>query len=63
MWRKSDRPIQAKYDGKWAVIPTAGTKQAGMQRGCYGGLTLREQGAPEEFLCQAPICMPVEIGK
>ena len=50
-------------NGKWAVIPTAGTKQTGMQRGCYNGLTLREQGAPEEFIRQAPICTPAEIGK
>ena len=50
-------------NGKWAVIPTAGTKQTGMSRGCYNGLTLREQGAPEEFIRQAPICTPAEIGK
>lgn len=50
-------------NGKWAVIPTAGTKQTGMSRGCYNGLTLREQGAPEEFIHQAPICTPAEIGK
>ena len=50
-------------NGKWAVIPTAGTKQTGMQRGCYNGLTLREQGAPEEFISQVPICTPAEIGK
>lgn len=50
-------------NGKWAVIPTAGTKQTGMARGCYNGLTLREQGAPEEFIRQAPICTPAEIGK
>lgn len=50
-------------NGKWAVIPTAGTKQGGMARGCYNGITLREQGAPEEFIRQAPICTPAEIGK
>ena len=50
-------------NGKWAVIPTAGTKQTGMSRGCYNGLTLREQGAPEEFIRQAPICTPAEIGR
>lgn len=50
-------------NGKWAVIPTAGTKQNGMARGCYNGITLREQGAPEEFIRQAPICTPAEIGK
>lgn len=50
-------------NGKWAVLPTAGTKQDGMQRGCYNGNTLREQGAPEEFIRQAPICTPAEIGK
>ena len=41
MWRKTDRPIQSKCDGKWAVIPTADVKHTGMQRGCYNGLTLR----------------------
>lgn len=46
-----------------AVSPAAGTKQTGMLRGCYNGLTLREQGAPEEFISQAPICTPAEIGK
>lgn len=50
-------------DGKWAVIPTAGTKQTGMTRGSYNGLTLREQGASAEFIRQTPICTPVEIGK
>ena len=66
MWlmrRKSVRPIQAHCDGKGAVIPTAGTKQRGMYCGCYNGLTLREQGAPEEFIRQAPICTPAEIRK
>ena len=84
MQRKSDRPIQAHCDGKWAVtganqtdwilyfknsngkwavISTAGTKQTGMQRGCYNGLALRELGAPEEFMRQAPICMPAKIGE
>lgn len=50
-------------NGKWAVIPTVGTKQTGMQRGCYNGLTLREQGAPERFTRQVPIRTPAEIGK
>ena len=50
-------------DGKWAQLPKAGTKQGGMARGCYNGITLREQGAPEEFIRQAPICTPAEIGK
>lgn len=63
MWRKTDRPIQLKCDGKWAVIPTADVKQTGMQRGCYNGLTLRERGVPEGVTSQAPICMPEEIGK
>lgn len=63
MWRKADRPIQVKCDGNWAAIPTAGTKQTGMQCGCYNGLTLREQGAPEGVMHQVPICTPAEIGK
>lgn len=50
-------------DGKWAVIPAAGTKQTGLAEGCYNGITLREQGAPEEFIRRAPICTPAEIGK
>lgn len=50
-------------NGKWAQLPKAGTKQSGMARGCYNGITLREQGAPEEFIRQAPICTPEEIGK
>lgn len=50
-------------NGKWAVIPAAGTKQTGLAQGCYNGITLREQGAPEEFIRRAPICTPAEIGK
>lgn len=34
-----------------------------MQRGCYNGLALRELGAPEEFMRQAPVCMPAKIGE
>ena len=63
MWRKFDRPIQANCDGGRAVIPNVGMKQTGMQRGCCNRLTLREKGAPEEFIRQAPICKPEEIGK
>ena len=33
MWRASVRPIQAKCDGSWCAIPTAGTKQRGMYCG------------------------------
>lgn len=50
-------------DGKWAEIPAAGTKKTGLAQGCYNGITLREQGAPEEFMRQAPICTPAEIGR
>ena len=63
MWRKSVRPIHAHCDGKWAVIPAAGTKQIGMQRGYCDDLTLGEQGAPERFTRQTPIHTPAEIGK
>lgn len=50
-------------NGKWAVIPAAGAKQTGLAQGCYNDVTLREQGAPEEFIRRAPICTPAEIGK
>ncbi|MDN8605120.1 hypothetical protein Q0N48_03730 [Corynebacterium ureicelerivorans] len=50
-------------NGKWAVIPAAGTKQTGLAQGCYNDVTLREQGAPEEFIRRAPICTPAEIGR
>lgn len=56
---ESHRLIQVKCDGNWAAIPTADTKQ----RGCYNGLTLREQGAPERFTRQASIHTPAEIRK
>lgn len=42
-------PIQANCDGKSAVIPTSSKKPTGMQCEGYNGLTLREQGAPEEI--------------
>lgn len=53
-----------RYVGdRWTVVPSSGTKQSGMKRACYNGITLREQGAPEEFVRRAPICTPAEIGK
>lgn len=50
-------------NGKWAVIPTDGTKQSGMRQGCYNGIKLREQGAPEAFMRRVPVCTPAEIGR
>lgn len=49
--------------GRWNRIPTAGTKQTGMTRGCFNGVTLRQQGAPEAFIRKMPICTPAEIGR
>lgn len=48
---------------KWEPIKPVGTKSEGMQQGCYNAITLRDQGAPEEFVAQMPICTPAEIGK
>ena len=43
---------------------TAGKSQRPcVEQGCYNDVTLREQGAPEEFIRRAPICTPAEIGK
>ena len=50
-------------NGTWAVLPADGTTRGPVQRSCYNGIKLREQGAPEEFIRKAPICTPAEIGK
>lgn len=60
----TDWIVYFRYVGdRWTVVPPSGTKQSGMKRACYNGITLREQGAPEEFVRRAPICTPAEIGK
>lgn len=60
----TDWIVYFRYVGdRWTVVPSSGTKQSGMKRACYNGITLREQGAPEEFVRRAPICTPAEIGK
>lgn len=48
---------------KWEPIKPVGTKSEGLQQGCYNAITLRDQGAPEEFVAQMPICTPAEITK
>lgn len=48
---------------KWEPIKPVGTESEGMQQGCYNAITLRDQGAPEEFVAQMPICTPAEIGR
>lgn len=50
-------------NGKWAKIPSDGTTRRGMTRACYNGIKLREQGAPEAFMREVPVCTPGEIGK
>lgn len=51
--------------GTWAIAGAqgTGTTRGPVQRSCYNGIKLREQGAPEEFIRKAPICTPAEIGK
>ena len=49
-------------NGKWARIKPAGTKWTGMAQACYNGIKLREQGAPEAFMREVPVCTPAEIG-
>lgn len=50
-------------NGKWGRIPADGTTRRGMTRACYNGIKLREQGAPEAFMREVPVCTPGEIGK
>lgn len=50
-------------NGKWAKIPSDGTTRRGMTRACYNGIKLREQGAPEAFMREVPVCTPGEIGR
>ena len=49
-------------DGKWAKIPADGMKRTGMTQACYNGIKLRQQGAPEAFMREVPVCTPAEIG-
>lgn len=46
-------------DGSWQRVPKRGTTYTGF--GCYNGLTLREQGAPQALIDQVLICKPSEI--
>lgn len=48
-------------DGRWHHIKHHGTSYTGFK--CYNGITLREQGAPEEFLNTLIICRPEEIDR
>ena len=45
--------------GAWQRVPKRGTTDTGF--GCYNGLTLREQGAPQALIDQVLICKPSEI--
>lgn len=49
-------------NGKWARIQSDGTTRRGMTQACYNGIKLREQGAPEAFMREVPVCTPAEIG-
>lgn len=49
-------------NGKWARIQADGTTRRGMTQACYNGIKLREQGAPEAFMREVPVCTPAEIG-
>ena len=46
----------------WVALAPDGSKKTGLQQGCFNGIALREQGAPQEFLDRTPICTPEEIG-
>lgn len=50
-------------NGKWGKIPADGTMRRGMTRACHNGIKLREQGAPEAFMREVPVCTPAQIGK
>ncbi|MEH0147703.1 hypothetical protein V6D40_08530 [Corynebacterium sp. Q4381] len=45
--------------GAWQRVPKRGTTYTGF--GCYNGLTLREQGAPQQLIDAVLICKPNEI--
>lgn len=48
-------------DGRWHHVKPHGTSYTGFK--CYNGITLREQGAPEEFLDTLVICRPEDINR
>ncbi|WP_175934658.1 hypothetical protein [Corynebacterium sp. Marseille-P4321] len=60
---QTDWFVRFRFVGdRWTVVPTDGVKLTGMRQGCYNGIKLRNQGAPEEFMRRTPICTPAEIG-
>ncbi|QPK82770.1 hypothetical protein G7Y29_07785 [Corynebacterium qintianiae] len=60
---QTDWRVFFHHDGeRWNALPPRGTKSTGMQQGCFNGIELHEQGAPQEFVDRAPICTPEEIG-
>lgn len=50
-------------NGKWTRIKPDGTTSTGMTQGCYNGIKLRQQGAPEAFMRRVTVCKPSEIGR
>lgn len=61
---RTDWIVYFRFDGRqWTKLPYDGTKRTGMTQACFNGIKLRDQGAPEEFLRQVPICTPDEIGR
>lgn len=60
---QTDWKVFFHHDGQnWVGFAPDGSKKTGLQQGCFNGITLREQGAPQEFLDRTPICTPEEIG-
>lgn len=60
---QTDWMVRFRFDGnRWTVLPRDGVKQSGMAQSCFNGIKLRNQGAPEAFIRQVPICTPAEIG-
>lgn len=60
---RTDWMVRFHFDGnRWTVLPRDGVKQTGMAQSCFNGIKLRNQGAPEAFIRQVPICTPAEIG-
>ena len=60
---QTDWKIFFHFDGtNWMALAPDGTKSTGMQQGCFNGIELGNQGAPQEFIDRTPICTPEEIG-